>query len=336
MVTTGSTASAAASADRLAGVAAAFGLGEVTAVERVARGAMGAVWQVQLDDHRRVAIKELFWESMSAAAAEDEVAFRELCAAAGVSSPRPLRTPAGALLVPGSLDAAWRAYEWIDGQVPDRSDALTAGWLASAMATMHQVDFVPQIAVDGRQILWYYRVDADWSGIIRQAVAAGLSAADTLRARIGDLVALSALVNAASFGEMRWCHRDLKNDNAILHAGEWSLIDWDNAGPMPPVRELGLLLLDHLADADADADVLRSIVDSYRQADGPARITGPDDLATGLAVWLNFLAIQLRVCLDEPPESEHREFAEKQVRGLIADLPTVSAIERAADTCRSA
>lgn len=329
MVTAGS---AAARVDRLSRVTVAFGLGDVIAAERVTRGAMGAVWRVQLDDDRRVAIKELFWERMSAAAAEDEVAFREVCAAAGVSSPRPLRTPAGGLLVPDMHDAGWRAYEWVDGDVPGRLDAPTTSWLAAAMATMHRVEFVPRVAVDGRETPWYYRVDADWGAVTGQLAAAGLPWADGLRSRMTDLVGLSALVNAARFGEMRWCHRDLKNNNTILHGGVWSLVDWDNAGPMPPARELGLLLIDHLADADAD--VLRSIVDSYRQADGPARINRPGDLATGLAVWLNFLAIQLQVCLDEPAGSEHREFAEDRVRGLIADLPTLAAVERATDACR--
>lgn len=329
---TDATKAAAAQRRRLTRVTAAFGLGEVADVERVARGAMGAVWRVDLADGRRVAIKELFWERMSEPAAGDEVAFRDACAVAGVPSPAALRTPEGALLLPAQRDAAWRAYEWVDGAVPDRLDAATIGWLAEAMARMHRVDFVPQVEIDGRKTRWYYRVDADWSAVFDAVAAAGMAWADGLRSRKPDLVGLAELVNAAPVGEMRWCHRDLKNDNTIERSGSWFLVDWDNAGPMPPARELGLLLMDHIADDRA----LRLVTSGYRDAGGPAQIRQPDDFATGLAVWLNFLAVQIQVCLDEPPGTEHSEFAEDRVRGLIRDLPTARVIEAAAEVCAAA
>ena len=86
----------------------------------------------------------------------------------------------------------------------------------------------------------------------------------------------------------------LKNTNvlrALNGKGEASgrsahwLVDWDNVGLLTPWRELGSVLLWHIANENS----VHQIVDAYRSTGCTARLDGPESLATGLAIALNFL-----------------------------------------------
>lgn len=108
--------------------------------------------------------------------------------------------------------------------------------------------------------------------------------------------------------------------------GNW-LVDWDNVGPLAPVRELGALLMRHLDRPDN----LRRIVDAYRAAGGPAQLDGPDGFATGIAIHLNFLHGQANAAMDTELADAHRQYADQQLAELIASLPTTQTLQKATD-----
>lgn len=309
-------------------LAEAFGLGQPLAMGRVARGALGAVWRLataEAGGPRVTAVKELFFDEPPEASVEREVAFTAACRSAGVTAPAALRKADGGLRHrAGSL---WRAYEWVDGEVPDWEDVPTTRWLAGRMAAVHQLDWKPD--VDGpadEMAQWYERVDVDWPALIKRACAAGISGHARLRERLPDLVATTAFVDQVPTGRALWSHRDMNPNNVIKDAAAYHLVDWDNAGPLDPVRDLAMVFMHCLTDLES----LPGIHGAYVEAGGPARVTGPESLATGAVIYLGFLASQVDVLLDLATSADDREFAGNAVRNVTESVPTVAQLEAAA------
>jgi hypothetical protein len=328
--------------DELAGVLAdGFGLGTPTGLHRVARGAMGAVWRLAVTGPASYAAKELFWFDPSQDAVAAEVAYVERCRTAGVRSQRAVATPSGRYVLPAD-GRWWRLYEWIDGGVPDRTDPAIASWMTRQMARIHAVDAPGgyDAGPPAADRLWYYRVDADWPGLAVDARRAGVSWAGQLDAAVRRLCELTALVNAGPVGAMVRCHRDLNGDNVVLDpAGARWLVDWDNYGPLEPWRELGALLVEHAAEPVA----LSGLAATYRDAGGPiARSNdfvapaGGTLFATGLAIWLNFLAEQARTVLDGGVDAEQGAWSAARVAGLIGPFPSVPELDAAAGVVHAA
>jgi hypothetical protein len=307
-------------------LAEAFGVGELIAISRVARGAMGAVWELRTADGV-FAAKELFWFDGEVDAVRAEAAFRAACAEAGVDSPAPLPGAGGACVVQVG-GQWWRLYEWADGEVPDERDVGATSWLAEQMALIHRLDWR---GAAGEPVPWYHRVEVERPALAQAAKQARVEWAEELDRLQPQLVELTSIVNAAPIGEQVWCHRDLKNSNVLRSADRTQLVDWDNAGLLAPYRELGALLIRQLDSPDN----LRRVAGSYRAAGGPAQIDGPAGFATGLAIHLNFLHGQASAAMDTGLADQHRMFAEQQIVGLLDTLPTIDELERAAEVVRS-
>jgi len=244
----------------------------------------------------------------------------------GVPCPEAMPDPDGCYLVVDPVRGdTWRMYEWVDGEVPADSDLEATEWLAVQMARIHALDLPnpdPAVAIDP----WYLRSETQWQWLTSEAESIGADWAPVLRKRAPDLDAFRGLVNAQSVGEGVLCHRDLKTNNVLRDGsrGRLWLVDWENTGPMEPWRELGALLLGHIAEPA----VVARITAAYESAGGPARITGPEGMATGLAVWLNFLTHMVGVLLDPEAGEEHRAFARPRAIGLLRTMPTQAELER--------
>ncbi len=64
------------------------------------------------------------------------------------------------------------------------------------------------------------------------------------------------------------------------------------------------------------------MVESYVDAGGPGRITGPADFSMLLACRLNFLVEQAAIALDPDAETAHREWAEHEIDVALHIMPT--------------
>ncbi len=172
---------------------------------------------------------------------------------------------------------------------------------------------------------FYTTVDVGWAALADRAVDAGADWAPRLAGRSAELADLAAWASATPLGPTRRCHRDLKANNTLLEPdGRRWLLDWEDAGPHDPAREVGTVLLHHVPDEG----VLGRLAAAYGAAGGVALPEGAEVFASGIAVWLNFLGGQVGVLLDPDAGAEHHAFATPKVRGLLDDVPDASTLER--------
>lgn len=84
-----------------------------------------------------------------------------------------------------------------------------------------------------------------------------------------ELVALESWLEPPD--TLRSCHRDLWADNLLATATSGvCVVDWENSGPADPSHELAMVLFEF---ARSDVGRARALLEAYRSAGGPARVT---------------------------------------------------------------
>jgi Ser/Thr protein kinase RdoA (MazF antagonist) len=305
---------------------AAFGWGpEVVAVPG-GRGARGQVWRVEVGSHR-YALKELFDEPPPEALIQAELAFTARAVEAGVRVPASHPDLLGRYVVAGLDGLHLRLYDWLDLSPLDPGAPDTPAALGTLLARLHRAAPPALLEPDGRPpSAWYHAVPprAEWprSHVVQPAVSAPWGG--RLMARLEEMPRLAAAVGPADPAELILAHRDLHPEN--VRAGDGGapvVLDWDCLGPTTAARELVQVLFDWYADLRfTDLDAMRALVEAYREAGGPGRVTGPADASMLLASRLNFLRSQVRLALDPTTEPRHREWAEREIDEALSILPT--------------
>jgi aminoglycoside phosphotransferase (APT) family kinase protein len=238
----------------------------------VARGEVGQVWRLTTS-LGSWAVKEPF-EAPPADEVNDDAAFQDVVAAAGVSMPAVVRTTAGEVLSEvGSAHV--RVYEWVD--LSERDPWLDPATVGRIVASIHRVKFIGDNPVDP----WYTDpIGADrWDELIRDLTDAGAAFAGPLAEVRDEVVALEELLEWPS--DLQTCHRDLFADNVLrTPTGSLSVIDWENSGLADPSQELGLVLFEFGCGQAARA---RALYDAYRDAGGPGRIERPGNFSMVIA-----------------------------------------------------
>ena len=214
-------------------------------------------------------------------------------------------------------------HAFAGGVVPDRSDLPAQQWVIEQGALIHRLALEPAPGDTVHE--WYTTTEVDWDGLADRSADAGTDWAPLLRARAAEFAELGDWASGVPVGRVVLCHRDLKANNTLIEAdGTRWLLDWDEVGAHDPAREVGTVLLHHVPDEAA----LATLAAAYGSAGGVELPEGAELFASGMAVWLNFLAGQVGVLLDPGSEPEHREFALPPVRGLLADVPGLGVLER--------
>lgn len=312
-------------------VRAAFGLGDGPITLDVGgRGADGDVWHLTVGGEE-FAVKRPF-RRLDPEAVHREAALLDHLAAGGVEVPTLVATADGRLVleVPGGLGGGTvRVSHWLRG-VPavDRSSEV-ATQLGTLLAQLHRA--APAAADPPRG--WYTAMvpPEEWAGLVRRST--GQPWHPALAAREGDLTAYDELVKRAEPGTGPFVlgHRDLHPDNVLVAPdGSLRALDWEDAGSLDPTRELAKTLVQwHVLGDRVDEPAVARTVAAYRDAEGPGALTDLTDFAMLLCSETNFLAHQVRICLDDGAPAERRQQAHGEVTEALADyLPTTGALER--------
>jgi Ser/Thr protein kinase RdoA (MazF antagonist) len=118
---------------------------------------------------------------------------------------------------------------------------------------------------------------AEWKGVLEASRAAGAPYADRLVELLPALLRIEEILTPMR--PLQTCHLDLWADNLRRCEGRPFVIDFDNAGPGDPSREIAMVIVEF---GRGDAVRQRTLYDAYLSAGGPGRVRNRADL--GLAV----------------------------------------------------
>lgn len=312
------------SADSLAAVADAFGLGEPLGSTFVARGAMGAVNRICTLLHGERSfwtVKRSYWNHFGEDEIRREVDFTRRCGSVGVPAPRSIQRVDGngyVLALDDQSDGGsqYRVLDWVLGETGRRDDSRTILPIAEWMARIHNLAAEP----NGQPVdEWFVRVKYDWDDLAERLKQRAPDITELVRASSGDLRVLTDLVNRTREPGAIWCHTDIVADNLIWSQAGPQLIDWENGGPLVPHQELGCFIR---SVGPSGMAAYRA----YRRTGGPAEITEPAHLASSVATHLNYLGCQSELLLDDTYPEQH-DFATAQVTNAVRGIPSLAALE---------
>jgi Ser/Thr protein kinase RdoA (MazF antagonist) len=253
-------------------VADAFGLGRATSLsDPVARGELGEIRRLETALGMFAVKREL--DSWSVDGAETSTAYHRVCWEAGIPTPEPLRATWGGFMARVDGEQV-RAYGWAELADPDRT--LDPAAVGTLVARLHQVRHPwPTSQIDPWVEAPIGR--AGWKSVLEASRAAGAPYADQLAELLPALLEIEGILTPMR--PIQTCHLDLWADNLRRSDGRPFVIDFDNAGPGDPSREIAMVTFEF---GSGDAVRQRTLYDAYVTAGGPGRIRERADL--GLAV----------------------------------------------------
>jgi len=305
----------------------ALGVGPWT-MSSVARGALGQIWKLS-GGGTAWAVKELLF-GCDEEQVRREAALRDAAEELGISAPRLMANRAGAHVT--RLDGSCvKVYDWVGGGEADPADPEILSWCGRTLAILHRAGEGTTETPDA----WYEECpqEADWTRLSKEVRQAGVPWSDAL-GRFLDTRMPELARHVAPSGPkgVVTSHLDLQPQNVLVGPAGPTLIDWDNAGPVAADRELARVLYRWAGGNAFSADAARRLTRAYRDAGGPAGITGLDSFSMLFATDLNFVYVQAECAIDPKATAEQREFASGRVVDTLATLPDVTAVTRLAET----
>jgi Ser/Thr protein kinase RdoA (MazF antagonist) len=292
-----------------------FNLGAVTGIPRyVARGAMGEIWRLETRQGCW-AVKWQFEPDPDLRPADLTVQLT--AAAAGIPLPLPVMTRAGDAIA-RLRDRSARVYAWADlgPRLKPPVSPARAAEAGRLLGTLHGLRIGGDEPVDP----WYTAApdQAHWDDLAARAASTGQPWAAGLAAARGLIAELTAQLVPVDGHPQIACHRDFNPDNVIPAAPDGPLVvlDWECAGPLPAVCEVGYALFAWSCGAgQIDVAAADALLSGYAQASGTDPDLGPGLFTTAIAAHLNYLASMAAMAISDP---NHAEYATGEVRGLLA------------------
>jgi Ser/Thr protein kinase RdoA (MazF antagonist) len=313
----------------LTDVCAAFDLGLPEGEPVFAeRGAMGSIFHVRTD-RGEWAVKELFdwWDEKGTM---EQAAFVDAAVVRGVRAPRMMPSTSGKVIA--VVDGVgFRAYPWVEHRgSPERPVTAEHSFAAGAiLATLHETT----IARTDEPDPWYLSRcrGLPWPEFATRLRGIDDALADQVAGAADELVALDTVSRDLLSGPWQICHRDFETTNVLIDAADGSLIvvDWDNAGPLHPVLEIGSALHGWGSEPDGDPDrgAVRSFLGGYasvRELPAPPGLTA---FSVAVASRLNYVAINVEIVLDQTIPVSERERSRHIVHRMIISIPSRARLE---------
>jgi Ser/Thr protein kinase RdoA (MazF antagonist) len=316
-------------------VCAAYGLdaGSGTSFTPVARGMMGQIWRLSLSS-ASFAVKEFFWGA-DEEAVRQETNFTRHLLDAGIRLPASIPDTDGNYLfkLPDRLGGACiRLYQWVDGVPVNGTQPGLAAEAGQLLGHLH-ANTLPSRGEVGD---WYETAPSaeSWADLAEAGLKEQQPWAKPLETRLGLLESLGRLVSPAPRDSLVMCHRDFAVGNMFKDSdGNLILLDWDDAGPASPDRELAQILLSwHVSDGKIDPVAVRDTLRAYLAAEGTGRITDERSFGMAIAGRVNFPYVQAKAAIDPNLGAPQRSFASDATMNALRDLITPDLIHRFVET----
>ncbi|MFD8303617.1 phosphotransferase enzyme family protein [Streptomyces sp. NPDC059690] len=306
-------------------VVEAYGLGSGPwTITPVARGALGRIWRLA-GDGRRWAVKEMLF-GCDEEQVRREAALRDAGERLGIASPRLFANRDGSHVstLPAQVGGTCvKVYDWVDGSGADPARPEILTWVGRTLALLH----IAGAGASETPHPWYERCPdaSDWESLCRKIRGHGLPWSDRLEeladGRAGEL---ARFVTPAGRTGLVMSHLDVQPQNVLVTPAGPVLIDWDNAGPVSPERELASVVY---AWSGANADAARRLVRAYVDAGGPGAIRSVDAFSMVFATSLNYVQVQAEAAVDPEKTAEQRAFGDRQVRRSLDAVPDPTALD---------
>lgn len=282
----------------------AFDLGRPGVAIRAGCGQTNSLGVLRLETSQGVfAVKRFEHEPRRAALVIETAAYE-----AGFPMPQPIRTrdgkPYTVYLHAGS--PVWvRVYGWVDGSAYDWGivDPKLSYLMGRLLAGLHTLS-VPKEGL--QEDPWMPLGWSGWEHLTTQAVAKGVTWAQTLREQLPALVAWEDHVLACTVDDepVVPSQRDLHPPN-VIHGmdGCHMVVDWDAAGPVNAREEVAkFALVWASAPGQAPAkEAVQAFIRGYRAAGGSFVSRGILDLTHQVRTLLWWLAYNVRRDVSEHP-----------------------------------
>jgi Ser/Thr protein kinase RdoA (MazF antagonist) len=298
-------------------VADRFDLGPDARLEgEAARGEQGRVHRL-VTPRGTFAVKESFRE-VDGDEAQLSAEFQARCHDGGASCPRPLPDVDGRFLSNVGGEAI-RVQTWVD--IADPDPLLDPAAVGAELAALHRI----VVQTDETPHPWGTEPvgAAEWRTLVEASHGAGAPFAEQLAALVPALLEAELLLTPMA--GVQWCHLDLWADNVRgTPEGRACVIDFDNAGPGDPSRELAMVLFEF---ARTERARLAALVTAYESGGGTGRVCAAEDFGLTIAQLHHIARYQILgwLAADDP---EARAHAHAGVREFVDDPLLVPEVER--------
>lgn len=310
-----------------AAVAAAFDLGVPTGpMVGVGKQWAGHAWRLTTERGRWLAreLSEWFDES----ALEHEVLLAESAAAAGIVTPRPVRSTAGTILATVG-DRRWRVYTSpaVGPEPTTPADPRRAAAAGRIVGKVHALRLPAPAPVTSW--LTNVRPEAQWRHLQQAAASVGKPWAERLDEVIPAIMEVNGIVEPARTEAelvLSACHY-APNAFCVAGAADLAVMSWEHAGAIPPRWDFGstLLFWSEGVLGRVNEPAVEAVVAGYAEE---FELPDPFDLGIFSAVLcgsLSWLTSRIRIALTE--HAAQRALADRAVPWLLRDPPSRSKFE---------
>lgn len=297
------------------GLATAFGLGRVIkAATPVSFTPMGRCWSITTDEGRWLAVTVYPW--ITAAQAELGSKLRDAAVAAGVTAPKPVRSPEGRLIetVQGQN---WRVHEWIEvGPSPVApTPTAVARRVGEIFGTLHSLSIPSDTPVHPHVVM--RKSDAEWAKLLGRARAAGKPWAEQLAATFPTIHELQTIEADFDGAEFILCNQVVNPENVRLsHNDQLVVTEWDFAGSMTPEFEVAWALTHWTLRPSINHTAIAAFRDGYIHTAGHWPDLTLSSFATAVTGWLNWTYNSICESIS-PTDPDHANFADHESTDLL-------------------
>lgn len=296
-------------------LAEAFGLGVVTAPPSpVSFTPMGRCWSITTDRGRWLAVTVYAWITNDQA--ELGTRLRDAAVAAGVVAPTPVRSPRGHL-IETVHDQSWRVHEWIEvGPAPViPTPSGVARRIGTTYGLLHSLAIPSETPIS-----WYLttrKSSADWEKLLDRARVAGRPWAEQLAETLPVLADLRRIELEVDPADLILCNSNLIPENVrIGHNNELVITEWDFAGSLSPVQEVGYALTHWALRPTLNPQAVTAFRAGYTEAAGHWPKLDLSSFAVAISGWLNWMYNTLCEAID-PAGADQSDTAERGTLDLL-------------------